>query len=175
MARTLGAGGNRRTFSLKLKGAEGLAQALRDLGNDRTVKRILKKALLEEAEPAAQMARRLAAKDTRLMAEKINVSTTLSKRQAAQRRSPIGKKDTGVEVFLGAGARGPAHLIEFGTAGRRQKKTGRYTGYVVARPFMRPAWEAWKYKILDRFAFRLWAEIEKAAKRLAKRQARTLK
>lgn len=32
-----------------------------------------------------------------------------------------------------------AHLIEFGTRPRIQKKTGRYTGVMPAKPFVRPA------------------------------------
>ncbi len=175
MARRAAPSGNRRSFGIKLKGAEGLADALRALGNDRMVKRILKKALMEEAEPAAREARRLAPKGkTGRMADKINVSTTLSRRQRAQRRKPNLKNGLVAEVFLGAGAKGPAHLIEFGT-GLRRHKSGKSTGYVPAHPYMRPAWEKWKFRILDRFAFRLWHEIERAAKRLAAKQKRSLK
>lgn len=167
---------NKSFVQFELKGAEGLAQALRDLGNDRMVKRILKKALIEEAEPAAREARRLAPKDTEMMADKIEVTTSLSKRQrSARRRAGIkGRDDQVAEVFLGAGSRGPAVLQEFGTALRRHKK-GKSTGRVPAHPFLRPAWEKWKFRIMDRFAFRVWAEVERAAKRLAAKQKRTLK
>jgi hypothetical protein len=41
-----------------------------------------------------------------------------------------------------------------------------------ARPFMRPAWEAGKMRALGAFGRLLWVEIEKAAKRLARKQAK---
>ena len=164
---------NNSLLSLELRGAQGLAQALRDLGNDRTVKRLMKKALLEESRPAAAEARRNAPKGTGVMAEKIDVSTTLSRRQSRGRRSRA-KSDLEAEVFIGAGARGPAVLQEFGT-GPRYRKNGGFTGSTPAHPFLRPAWEKWKWVIVDRFALRLWYEIEKAAERLRRKQARTLK
>lgn len=164
---------NNSLLSIKLRGAEGLADALRALGDDRAVKRIIKRALLEEARPAAAEARRLAPKDTHVMSDKIDVSTTLSRRQSRGRRSRA-KSDLEAEVFIGAGARGPSVLQEFGTA-PRYRKNGGFTGSTPAHPFMRPAWEKWKYTILDRFALRVWYEIERSAERLRRKQARSLK
>lgn len=37
---------------------------------------------------------------------------------------------------------------------------------------MRPAWEQHKNQILDDYADELWIQIEKSAKRLARRQAK---
>ena len=82
-----------------------------------------------------------------------------------------------VEVFIGATAArfGIAHLLEFGTGPRRQKTTGRSTGEMPAFPFMRPAWESGKRGVLRRFIKYLRVDIEKTAKRLAKRQAKAKK
>ena len=171
----MGVSRNNSLLQMKLYGAEGLADALRALGNDPLVKRLLKKALLEEGRPAAAEARRLAPKAPGggKMADGIEISTTLSRRQTRGRRRR-NRKDLEAEVFIGAAPRGPAVLNEFGT-GPRYRKNGGFTGAMAATPFMRPAWEKWKYRILDRFALRLWYEIAQAAERIRKKQERQLK
>ena len=40
-------------------------------------------------------------------------------------------------------------MFEFGTVGRIQEKTGRYTGIIEARPFMRPALDQNAGKVTD--------------------------
>ena len=75
-------------------------------------------------------------------------------------------------VWIGAAPRGPGVLAEFGTGPRYHKKTRKFVGAMPAQPFLRPAWEQHKDQILEDFSKALWIQIEKSAKRLARRQAK---
>jgi hypothetical protein len=44
-----------------------------------------------------------------------------------------------------------------------------------AQPFLRPAWDAGKRGVLNEFGRLLWAEIDKAAKRQARKALRAAK
>lgn len=163
---------------LKIEGAEELEAALRALGDSKAIKAAIKRALLEAAEPTAKEARRLAPRgDSGRMAEGVDVSTTLSRRQrggAGGHVAARGRFDPfAAFVYIGAHPMGPAVLKEFGTQ-QRHWKSGKSTGADPAKPFMRPAWEAGKYKILEDFSRYLWVTIEMEAKRLAKKQARLI-
>lgn len=161
---------NNSLLQFELKGAKELEQALRDLGQDRLIKATLKRALVQVAKPAAQDAQLRAQalfQGTGRMASKIAVSTTLSRRQR-RGRGHVGANNEAT-VYIGAAPRGPAVLMEFGT-GPRRTKTGKSTGSVPAAPFMRPAWEAHKNKILEDFGQELWKQIAKSATRLGRRQ-----
>lgn len=162
-------------ISLNVKGWRELEQALYDLGNDRTIRSTMKRAMLEAAEPMARDARaRVPVGETGNLRESIDVGVRLNSRQAAERRSRAHIKATGtfVEVFVGAGKGGAqAHLIEFGT-GPRSNKKGANRGQMAARPFMRPAWEAHKQQVLRDFGVQLGREIEAAAKRIARKRGR---
>lgn len=166
---------NNSLLSMKMAGTEGLADALRALGSDKDVRKVMRISLLEESRPVVKEARRLAAHATGTMRDKIDVSTTLSRRQRRGRTGRVGKDPNEAEVYIGAGARGPAVLIEFGTAPRYHRKSRRFVGATPARPFMRPAWEKFKGQILKRLAFRIWYEIEQAAERIRKRQERRMR
>lgn len=157
---------------IEFEGAAALEQALRDLGNSSAIKKAIRTALMEAAEPAAKMARSLAPRRSGRMAEGVDVSTTLSRRQKRQRKN--GRNDPfAVFVYIGARPTGPAVLAEFGTV-ERHWRNGKSTGAMPARPFMRPAWEAHKFQILADFAKYLWVTIEAEAKRIARRQARLI-
>lgn len=161
---------NNSFLMLEIVGAQELEAALNALGQDRLIKATNKRALLNAAKPAVATARRLAPKATERMANKIDVSSTLSRRQ---RRGGGYRSDPNVaHVFIGAAPRGPAVLDEFGTGPRYHKRTRKFVGATPAQPFMRPAWEQHKHQILDDYAAELWIQIEKSAKRLARRQAK---
>ena len=76
-----------------------------------------------------------------------------------------------MQVYVGASPARTAHLKEFGT-GPRKHKSGKSTGAMPADPFLRPAWEGGHRHALKEFSRLLWEGIEKAARRLAKRQAK---
>jgi len=162
----------RDTFiSLDVQGWRELEKALLDLKNDRTIVATMKRAMLQAAEPMAATARRLAPKKRRNLEEAIDVGVRLNKRQAAQRRSRgIIKTGNTVEVYVGAG-KGGAHavLAEFGTSLRKTKK-GASRGSTAATPFLRPAWEQHKTQVLRDFGVQLGIEIERAAKRAARKR-----
>jgi len=154
-------------LQMDIKGGRELEAALYGLGQDRLIKATLKRALLKAARPAVATAQRLAPKDTERMANKIAVTSTLARRQ---RRGGQYRRDPNVAwVYIGTSPRGPGTLQEFGTGPRYHKKTRKFVGATPAHPFMRPAWEQHKMQILEDFSRELWIQIDKSAKRLAKR------
>lgn len=162
---------------LKIDGAQDLEAALRALGDSKAVKRAISRALLEAAEPTAREARSKAPRRSGRMAEGVDVSTTLSRRQKAGGGGHVaarGRFDPfAAFVYIGAHPMGPAVLAEFGTQ-QRHWKNGKSTGAMPAKPFMRPAWEANKFKILETFGKYLWVTIEMEAARIARKQARLI-
>ena len=60
-----------------------------------------------------------------------------------------------------------AHIIEFGTVARRQRTTGRFTGSVPARPFLRPALDVAGQEAINRLSENLWNGIARESEKLA--------
>jgi HK97 gp10 family phage protein len=90
----------------------------------------------------------------------IKISTQLTRRQRRYRK--LGE----AEVFVGTAP--PAyhgHLVEFGTI-EREWKSGKSTGRMTGKPFLRPAWDAKKGAALKILQIEVWRELEKAARRL---------
>jgi hypothetical protein len=159
-----------RGVTLKLEGAKELEAALRELPK-RIGKNVIKRALTKAAEPMLRQAQQNAARTKPALGEKgVNLSTVLSRRQ---KRGIKARDGNTVYLFLGANSArwGIAHLIEFGTS-MRAHKSGKSTGRMAAQPWLRDAWAAYKQQTLDNFGKYLWQEIDKAAKSLARRQAR---
>ncbi len=162
-------------FRCEIVGARDLERSLRELGTDRLIKATMKRALLDVAKPIAADASARAPRGEETgkphMADKIAASPTLSRRQ---RRGKAAAKPTEANVYIGAGPRGPGVLDEFGTD-ERHHKSGKSTGAAPAQPFLRPAWEAGKHQALADFGDALGIQIEKSARRLARRQAKLLR
>lgn len=156
------------TFRVRLDGAKELQNALRELPK-RVGKAAVKRALLKAGKPIAQQAKALAPIGTGRLKRTIRISTTLSRRQRRTRAK--GADATETTVYIGAGPSRHAHLVEFGS-GERTTGTGKSTGAMPAHPFLRPAWDAGKGRALADFGRLLWIEIEKAAKRLARKVAK---
>lgn len=78
---------------------------------------------------------------------------TRSQRQAHERQSSV-------EIFAGPGPQPQAVQQEFGNHQH------------PAQPFMRPAWDETKDQVLEHVKASLGDEIQKAAERLAKREAK---
>jgi HK97 gp10 family phage protein len=119
------------------------------------LRRVGKKAL----QPVADQARANVRKRSGDLEASIDVSTKLSKRQAALQRK-LGNSKTAVNLFVGGGALPHAHLEEFGTYKQ------------APHPWMRPAWEAKKSGVLKDITEGLGTELEKATARFRKRQAK---
>lgn len=151
-------------LSIQFDGFEFLEAALRELGQASEIKKAQTEALVIAAEPMAKAMRALAPAS---IAETIDVSTKLSRRQ----RRIADKDPNAAHVYVGPKPRGPAVLVEFGTV-KRHWKTGKSTGSTRPRPFMRPGFEQEKVGTIERFSKLLWISIDKAAKRIARRQAK---
>ncbi|MDR7125503.1 HK97-gp10 family putative phage morphogenesis protein [Pseudotabrizicola sp. 4114] len=98
----------------------------------------------------------------------VGVSNKLTKAQA--RGNPDRDTATVVNMFVGSRSK-LAHLFEFGT-GPRFQKSGKFTGIMAPRPFMRAAWDGNNAEVLRLLSTELGAEIEKAFARAARKAAR---
>lgn len=169
---------NNSLLKLKMDGAEDLEAALRSLGSDPATRRAIKNALLIAAEPCAKEARQRAPRKSGRLAEGVDVSTTLSRRQRSGGGGHVSARGWldpfEAFVYIGAHPMGPAVLEEFGTT-ERHWKNGKSTGANPAKPFMRPAWEAHKLQILADFQRYLWVTIAAEAAKLARKQERLLR
>jgi len=136
---------------------EGLAGIERALAQFTPRKRrdMARKALDSAGQITARLARSLAPVDEGNLRESIDVSGALTRRQAG-----LHTKQAEVERFIGPGGHPQAHLREFGGDG------------APPHPFMRPAWDATKHRVLDAIGDYLWLEIDKAITAKAKRAAR---
>jgi len=130
---------------VKVEGFSALQAKLRLLPKG-VAKSVLQKVGKKVLKPIADHARELAPKRTGALRRSIHVGTRLSQRQHELYPPEAGE----VEVFAGAGPLPQAHMQEFGTS----------TSH--AQPFMRPAWDAGKVKLLADIETELWAEIRKA-------------
>lgn len=179
--RTYALSKNSTLLAMEMVGARELEAEFKEIAAangrpERFIKNTIRRSLKRVSKPIVAHAKRLAPRsldaDGPHMADKIAVSSTLSRRQ--RRQQGFGaynslKDKRAVHLYIGAGPRGPAVLAEFGT-GPRYTKSGHYTGVMPAQPFMRPAWEAGKHKLLREFSADLWVEIEKTAARARRRQ-----
>lgn len=143
-----------------IAGAKELDRALAQLPNA-TSKSVLRRALKNAGKPTATLAERTAPLGpTGNLRDSVSVELKLTQSQQ-RRRAKAGD----VEMFIGATAPPGyhAHLIEFGTS------------KMSARPFLRPAWDSTKQKVLDEIESEIWKSLSKAARTLAKKaQAGTL-
>lgn len=143
---------------------EGLRELDAALGNltKATAKGVLRRVGLKALQPVADAMKAGAPDDPETggndLRSSISVGTKLSPRQARLNRKVEGKAF--VEVFAGAGPLPQAHMTEFGSVHNRP------VGWA------RSAWDSNKNQVLDTVAKDLGAEIDKTAKRVAKRAAR---
>ncbi len=139
-----------------IEGLSDLQVTLRELP-DTTAKAVLRRVGRKVLQPVADHARSIVREDTGTLKESIGVSTKLTRRQKRKHR----KKDRNdVVVFVGAGGLTQAITEEFGTVDQ------------AAHPFMRPAWDANRSQVIDAIGETLATEIDKSARRLAKKLAK---
>jgi HK97 gp10 family phage protein len=143
-------------ITVKVTGLREIETALKNLPKA-TSKNVVRRVMKARAQPMAETARRMAPVDDGDLQKSITVGTKLSRAQRSKHR----KRTPGtVEMFVGAGPNPQAHLQEFGTQ------------HSPPQPFMRPAWDTGKEAFLDGIKADLWAEIEKASARLARKAAK---
>jgi HK97 gp10 family phage protein len=172
---------NRADVTMRITGVEELKKALESLPAA-TRKNVLKRALVQASVDVVARAKELAPydearKEGHHLRDSISASFALEKRQRAFVKQHGSSRDVAL-AFIGVSYSSTsdryaphAHLIEFGT-GPRQHKSGKSTGQVVARPFLRPAWDEKQKTVIERFAPLLAKEIDAAAARLFRKALR---
>jgi HK97 gp10 family phage protein len=148
----------------RVEGLSELATALAALPKA-TARNVLRRALMKRGQPMADTMRALVPDDPTSpesvdLKGSIGVGIKLSKRQARLHRKENKDDRQFADVFVGAGPKPHAHLQEFGTF------------FHGPQPYVRPAWDQHQNEILDGLKDDLWAEIDKAAKRHARKLAR---
>lgn len=146
-------------MKVRIEGLREVDKALAELPKA-TGKAVLRRVLKQRAQPIADAMETGAPKDTGRLARSAGVSTKLNKTQRAKHRKMFKSDRASVEMFVGVAGLAQATMQEFGTVNH------------PPQPFARPAWDAGKEGLLDGIADDLGTEIDKAAKRLAKRRAR---
>ncbi len=137
-------------------GQKQVEDALKQLSKA-TGKSVLRRALKESSKPTVEAARRLVPVGDGNLRDSIIANSKLSASQAAKtlRRGAV-------RLYVGTswpkGAHG--HLQEFGTA------------HHGSQPFLRPAWDATKQKVLDSIEGEIWRSLAKSAKTLARKAAK---
>lgn len=165
-------------FTVKLSGFEGVAAALAELPKA-TSKNTVRRALKTASEPMLKDAAARAPKDEGDLRDSFVSTVKIMRSHSRGSRRP-GRDE--IRLFLGpnynpgeASFAPHAHLTEFGTGPRFQKTTGRYVGQVAPRPYMRPAFDTGKDRLIRDFSAEIWTEINKAQKRIARKNARLLR
>ncbi len=140
-----------------------------------TQKRVLERALLKAAQPIAEDARRLVPIRTQDLFRSIQVTTRPphgvqtgpkaygaviagggTPAQARAAAKALGPQPAA--VYIGPGRHPQSSLMEFGTS------------HSAARPYMRPAWDLNRVKVLAIVGPEIWTEMQKAASRLGRRR-----
>ena len=136
--------------TVRVEGLREIDKALGDL-TKATGKNILRRVGRSRLEPMAEAARQKVPVDQSDLKDSIAVSTKNPKRH---------RKQSTVEIHMGPGRHPQAHLQEFGTLHHGPKA------------YMRPAWDGGKNELLTDIGRDLWSEIDKAAKRAARKAVR---
>ncbi|MCG7630544.1 hypothetical protein MHM88_22310 [Epibacterium sp. MM17-32] len=153
---------------MKIEGAGDIERALAELPRG-TAKGVMRRSMKKSLKPVVQAAQGVSPFT-------IAVTSKLTARQRREARGDRGRSK--VVLYVGPvqpdGEDAPhAHLYEFGTGPRVQASTGRATGAMPARPFLRPAWDMAQPIMLATLRREVWAEIEKAVERARRKAARS--
>lgn len=141
-------------MKIKVTGLRELDAALMTMKQS-TARGVVRRALLKAAQPIADDMAKRAPRDSGYLGDHIDTGIRLSRRQRS-----VTRKESDVEVYAGATRVDQAVFQEFGTIDH------------APQPFARPAWDAGKMEALETVKTELAAEIEKTAKRAAKRKAK---
>jgi hypothetical protein len=150
--------------TVTIEGLREVDAALGDLGKA-TGRNVLRRVAVSRLQPMAEEAKRLAPDDPATggndLKNSIAVSTRLGKRQGKINR----KSKSEAEAHMGPA--GPGGNVP--PQGVQQEFGNQNHG---PQPFMRPTWDGGKDALLEGIKDDLWAEIERAAARQAKKAAR---
>jgi len=140
--------------TFKVEGLRELLDGLSELKKP-TQTNVLKRALMKAGEPVERDAVARAPHLKGQLKRSFGAGTKLTRRQ--KRLHP---KESKVEVYIGTGNIPHGHLQEFGSSRH------------AAQPFLRPAWDGNKMRVLESLKNDLAMEIEKARQRAARKAAR---
>jgi len=158
-----------RGTTVRVDGLREVDAALSELPRA-TGKAVLRRVAMDALKPMAEEARRMAPDDPSTNGRDLKNSIAVGR----------GKK-TKAKFTGGKGFRSEAQAIEMhmgpaGSGGRGAPPQGLFQEFGTVnhppQPFMRPAWDAGKDRMLEEIKDKLWAEISKASKRLARKSAR---
>lgn len=139
---------------------EGLRDLERSLGvmKQATARNTIRRAEMDALQPMAEVARRLAPDDPSTPDPDLESSIKVSAQASGVRRSGRGP----VEAYMGPTKEGyPAAIMQEGG-----------TRHHAAQPFMRPAWDGGKERLLHDYTAAMTDQIDKTAKRAARRAAK---
>jgi hypothetical protein len=137
-------------FTVKIEGLKEIDEALGQLGKA-TGRNVMRRVALKRLQPMADDMRAKAPIDQSDLRDSITVTTKNPKRN---------RKRSEVEAHAGPGRHPQAVQQEFGNQNHGPQA------------FVRPSWDAGHMKLLDGIREDFWTEIEKAAKRQARKAAR---
>ena len=145
------------TPTMTFTGGLEIERALKELGDHNAQKRLGRRALKKAAEPVRDKAKRLARRDEGVLEDAIEIGTRVS----GQAKAKIGREADGtVRMFVGIDQSAPQEVNIYSQVEEFRS------------PFMRPAWDSEGRKSVDRIAPLVWDDIQRTAKRLAKKRAR---
>jgi HK97 gp10 family phage protein len=156
--------------TVRIEGLAGLDKALRELGNAVTARRIGRKALEAGLEPIRAMASALAPDNPETSGNlKIAIGKTIHRAKTEdQLWGSVGIDKSVDPPRMVARKSGKGSYRDPGVAGNAvMQELG--TGKMPANPFMRPAWFAEGPAAPGRIAAQLRIDIDKAARRAAKK------
>lgn len=139
----------RRTV-VKIEGLKEVEAALAQFPKA-TGRNVMRRVAVKRLQPIADDMKAKAPVEFGDLKDSVTVTTKRPKRH---------RKTAEVEAYAGPGPHPQAHLQEFGSING------------PPQPFARPAWDAGKSDILPGLAADFWEEIDKAAKRIARKTAR---
>lgn len=142
----------------RIEGLADLELALAELPKA-TARNVVKRVLLKHAEPMAASAKAGAPDDPETGGFDLHTSVTAGTKLSRRQRK-TSKKESDVEVYVGAGPLPQAHLTEFGS--RNNRPVG----------FMRAAFDGGAKPALEGIRDDLAEEIEKTRARVARKAER---
>lgn len=161
-------------FRITISGGPELSAALRDLGDltsDRRAVTAIKDGMVKASQPMVDTANQLAPTDN----EGGDVIQIVASKTLSKRQRKLTRKESKDRILTYVGERGGSvHGLqnEFGTVERVQVKTGKSVGAIIARPFMRPAFESTAKSVIEAFVPTIRTVVERRAKSARKRAAK---
>lgn len=151
--------------TVRVEGLREIDLALGELGKA-TGRNVMRRVAVKRLEPMAEVARRLAPDDPATGGNDLRSSIAVSTKLGGYAKRLNKRSKSEAEAHMGPAGQGgvkappQGSLQEFGTVNH------------PPQPFMRPAWDGGKDKLLDGIKDDLWQAIEKAAERQARKTAR---